>query len=78
MERFALKGGCMVTVINCGIEEFRERTKYMKIYCFGSGKYFKNFITHNPEIQIVGVIDNYCQKKNSYRRKQRISDLFYE
>lgn len=63
MERFALKGGCMVTVINCGIEEFRERTKYMKIYCFGSGKYFKNFITHNPEIQIVGVIDNYCQKK---------------
>lgn len=52
----------MVSVVNCKMEEFKEKTHKMDIFCFGAGKYFKKFISENPDIHLSGVIDNYYQK----------------
>lgn len=49
----------MVSVVNCNMEEFREKTKQKDIFCFGVGKNFKKFVLINSEIHLSGVIDNY-------------------
>ena len=49
----------MVTIIEDGMEQFKQRIREMDVFCFGSGKYFTNFIAQNPEIHVTGVIDNY-------------------
>lgn len=49
----------MVNFIDCGREEFLCRTKGKKIYCFGAGKYLKDFTDENYEVPIEGIIDNY-------------------
>ena len=54
----------MIIITNCKIEEFRKKIAHKKVFCFGSGKYFKDFVTRNSEIQVEGVIDNYCQEKS--------------
>lgn len=51
----------MVTVMDCGLDEFRENTRGMRIFCFGGGKYFRNFVSLYPDFPIAGVIDNYCR-----------------
>lgn len=51
----------MVSVVNCNLEEFKKRTEGMNIFCFGAGKYFRNFISKNPDMHLSGVIDNYYQ-----------------
>ena len=49
----------MVNFIDCGRNEFKNRVNGKRIYCFGSGKYFRDFINENYGIQIEGIIDNY-------------------
>lgn len=49
----------MVNFIDCGKNEFIIRTKHKSIYCFGAGKYLKEFIIGNYGINVSGVIDNY-------------------
>lgn len=52
----------MVTVMDCGLDEFKEKIKGMRVFCFGGGKYFRNFVSLYSEICIAGVIDNYCKE----------------
>ncbi len=53
----------MVNAINCDIKNFAQNVYGKRIFCFGSGKYFRKFVSINPEIQICGVVDNYRQEK---------------
>lgn len=53
----------MIAVRDCNLEDFKQQAEEKKIFCFGAGKYFRKFISDNPEIFIFGVIDNYCQDK---------------
>lgn len=54
----------MIKAMNCDMQNFKQKTEEKRIFCFGSGKYFKIFLEHNPDIPVCGVIDNYRQGKN--------------
>lgn len=58
----------MINFIDCGKNEFINRTKCKNIYCFGAGKYLYEFTTRNYDVKISGVIDNY-----QYTEKQSIN-----
>lgn len=60
----------MVNFINCGRKEFICRTKGKAVYCFGAGKYLKDFAKEEYGIPIKGIIDN-------YRRADALSVTFY-
>ena len=60
----------MVNFINCDREEFIRRTKGKAVYCFGAGKYLKDFANEEYGIPIKGIIDN-------YRRENTLSLTFH-
>lgn len=63
----------MIKVLNFELEDFLKQTSGKRIFCFGSGKYFREFIGHHPQLSICGAIDNYRQEEtvsvenNNYR-----------
>ena len=56
----------MINFIDCGKNEFVNRTKGKNVYCFGAGKYLNKFITGNYDINISGIIDNYQYTEKHY------------
>ncbi len=53
----------MIAVLNYEINDFLEEIKDKRVFCFGCGKYFRQFITHHPQISVCGVIDNYRKEE---------------
>ena len=54
----------MIHVIACGFYDFQSQIRNRKIFCFGSGRQFHDFINKYPELTICGIIDNYWMGKN--------------
>lgn len=57
----------MINIIDCDRNEFLTRIKNKKVYCFGAGKYFVDFLRNGYDISIVGVIDNYCDFSRKFQ-----------
>ena len=49
----------MVNLIHCGRKKFIKQLENKKLYCFGAGKYFQNFIDSEYNLPVEAVIDNY-------------------
>lgn len=60
----------MVNLVFCGRKEFIRETRDKKIYCFGAGKLFGQFIDNNYEISVEAIIDNY-RCSDGYQMKVR-------
>lgn len=54
----------MVNFIDCGRSDFVNRVKNKKVYCFGAGKYFKDFFNEQYGIKVEAIIDNFCYMEN--------------
>lgn len=56
----------MIKILNCDMDEFIKQAEGKRIFCFGSGKYFREFVGHHSQFPICGVIDNYRQEETVF------------
>lgn len=54
----------MVNLIDCGRNEFLDRVKEKKVYCFGAGRYLEDFFNEQYGIKVEAIIDNFRYKEN--------------
>ncbi len=58
----------MIRIIDCNVNEFIQRNREKKVYCYGIGKQFECFVRKIHDIEICGLIDGDVSKQNTVKR----------
>lgn len=56
----------MIHIIDADKKQFEDAADKKRIICFGLGKHLERFIKLNPEIEIIGIVDNYKHRDMQY------------
>ena len=63
----------MIHIIDADKKCFEKAIEKKRVICFGLGKHLERFIELNPEVEIMGIADNYKHRDMQYLKVNKQS-----